>query len=120
MNKKGFQELFTSMLERAAADVEKRFALKVSREFVIELYGLGHSGSEETPSTAIEKVFISSDKYYRIIDLAVRRCLKKQTVIFVRVSDHPPSSYEDTWSPESFGPFKILEADCAQLGMNAR
>ena len=42
---------------------------------------------------------------------AIRRLLPRKAVAFVRVSEHPPAPFSQTWDPSHLGPFKQIIAD---------
>jgi len=47
--------------------------------------------------------------YHRIIDVAVIKVSRNENTIFMRASDHTPSTFDKTWNnPPGSGPFKQL------------
>ena len=112
MQKHEFSQLFSKALEDAAAYAEERLGRAVARDFEIELHGAGHSGICLSPDEALNLLFISEDRFYRVIDVAVIEIRPTKTRIFVRPSDHTPSAFEETWNqPPGAGPFKQIYAE---------
>jgi hypothetical protein len=60
---------------------------------------------------AVDKIYLGSDCFYRIIDVAIEEVLPKESVAFVRVSGHPPDTLDATRDPSGSGPFKQMEFD---------
>jgi hypothetical protein len=112
MTRDTFKTLFESALEVAAENADKKLGRSVPRVFEIEMHGLAPHARTLTKEHALDEVYIASDRFYRIIDLAVRRVSKDVTTVFMRVSGHSPGSFADTWNqPIGSGPFKQLLAD---------
>lgn len=59
---------------------------------------------------ALDEIYLGRDRFYRIIDVAIRRLLPGQSIAFVRVSGHTPGAFSQTWDPSDLGPFKQIEA----------
>lgn len=111
MDKAEFAALFRESLELAAKYAEERLGHEISRNFTIRLYGAGSSGGVFDPEEVINKIYIDQSRFYRIIDLSVVEISKGTTKVFVRVSQHSPGSFEETWNdPPGTGPFKQLFA----------
>ena len=71
------------------------------------------------PGAAIHDLYLGTDRFYRIIDVAVIEVGKGHTTVFVRASDHKPASFEQTWNdPPGSGPFKQLIADSIKVSEN--
>ena len=60
---------------------------------------------------ALDRLFLGSDRFYRIIDVAIKKLLPGQSIAFVRASGHPPADFSKTWDPSSLGPFKQIIAE---------
>lgn len=109
MIKEEFRRLFDSALESAARNAEGHLGHSVPRSFRILLHGAGHPGDLVEPETALDALYISEDRFYRIIDVAVQAVDPRCTTVFVRASSHTPSRFEQTWNdPPGGGPFKQL------------
>jgi hypothetical protein len=68
---------------------------------------------------ALDNIYLGPDRFYRIIDVAIKELLPKESVVFVRVSGHPPDVFGTTWDPASTGPFKqILSDKIAERGVH--
>jgi hypothetical protein len=59
----------------------------------------------------VDQIYLGSDRFYRIIDVAIKELLPRETVAFVRVSGHPPAEYSKTWDASALGPFKQIIAE---------
>jgi hypothetical protein len=59
----------------------------------------------------VDKIYVGSDRFYRIIDVAIIEVLSNEYVAFVRVSGHAPDALGVTWDPTGSGPFKQLIAE---------
>lgn len=108
MTKEQFKSIFYKALGVAAGAAVPQANGKVPHAFMIDLQAFGYSGGLLTCEQAIDRIFISEDKFYRIIDVAITGVHPEYAVAFVRVSGHPPNAYADTLSPETMGPFNIL------------
>jgi hypothetical protein len=112
ISKKQFSLLFANALEIAAIQAEKQLNRAISHHFEIELHGAGKSGFIVSPIEAIDLIFLGEDRFYRIIDIAVIAVYPSKTRIFMRISNHTPSRFEDTWNqPSGTGPFKQIVTD---------
>jgi hypothetical protein len=108
VTKSEFRELFLRALNGAAENAEAKFARPIPRSFVIELHAPGSPGRTLGVDEALDQIYLGSDRFYRIIDIAIKRLLPRQSVAFVRVSGHPPAELSETWDPSSFGPFNQI------------
>ncbi len=66
-----FRLLFEQALEEAARNTSKRLGYEVPRQFTILLHGAGHSGDPMDIETAVDKLYVSEDRFYLIIDVAI-------------------------------------------------
>jgi hypothetical protein len=60
---------------------------------------------------ALDRIYLSDDRFYRVIDVAIRRIFSDRIEVFVRVSGHPPGQFSQTWDPAGSGPFKQMLAE---------
>ena len=112
MDKKNFGILFFNSLDTAANLAEDRLGNKVAHSFEIELHGAGHSGVILSPEHALDALYINENQFYRIIDISVIEINPTSTRVFVRVSAHTPSAFEETWNqPAGSGPFKQIQVE---------
>jgi len=111
MTKAEFRHLFLQALNAAAENAEARLARPVPRSFVIELHAPGSSGQTLSIDAALDQIYLGRDRFYRIIDIAIRRLLRGKSVAIVRVSGHQPAPFSQTWDPSQLGPFKQIIAD---------
>ena len=111
MNKQEFSQLFANAVEIAIQNAEKRLGFKLPRSYQIQLYGAGSSGLLLEPACALDRLYLSEDKFYRIIDVALVKVSKQSVTVFVRVSRHKPASFAQTWNkPLGSGPFKQMSS----------
>jgi|ERR1043166_47212 hypothetical protein len=103
-----FGSLFARGLEDAACEADRQLGGRVPRAFIVELHGAGHPGDRMEFEQALNSIYLSDERFYRIIDIAVREVTAANTIVFVRVSDHTPGDFEETWNPQERGPFKQL------------
>jgi hypothetical protein len=110
MTKRGFRNLFMQALRVAAELADLRMAKRIPRSFLIELHAPTSAGDIMNVDEAIDKIYLGSDQFYRVIDVAIRRLSSDQTIAFVRVSGHQPGPFNQTWDPTNLGPFKQILA----------
>ena len=111
MQKHEFKQLFLKALEEAAAYADECLGKSVARDFEIEFHRAGHSGSVLSPEEAFDLMYISEDRFYKIIDVAVIDVQPNKTRVFICLSGHSPGAFEETWNqPPGVGPFKQLRA----------
>jgi hypothetical protein len=65
------------------------------------------------------ELWLSEDRFYRIVDLIVAEVATSTTWIWARESGHEPSSFEKTWNqPPGVGPFKVAVFDRVRESSN--
>jgi hypothetical protein len=111
MTKAEFGELFRQALDVAAKNAEAKRHEPIPRSFEVRLHSFGHDDDRIGVDEAIDKLYLGSDLYYRIIDVAIEEVLPEKSVVFVRVSGHPPNALSATWDPSGLGPFKPIVFD---------
>jgi hypothetical protein len=114
MTKSEFRQLFLTALNSAAQNAEAKVANPISHSFVIELHAPGVAGRLVGVDEALDRLFLGSDRFYRIIDVAIKKAKKLlpgQSIAFVRASGHPAADFSQTWDPSSLGPFKQIIAE---------
>jgi hypothetical protein len=115
MTRDAFKILFNSALETAADNAGRILGRAVPRVFAIEMHGLAPMSRTLTVDEAFDEIDLGPERFYRVIDLAVLRVTGEVTTIFMRVSGHPPDTFEKTWNqPVGNGPFKQLLLDGTQ------
>lgn len=111
MTEEEFSELLCQAFERAAKNAEEKLSLLVPRRFDVVVYGAGYSGVTMPPEQVARALYLEPSRFYRIVDVSVVAVKKDRCRIFLRVSGHPPGSFEETWNdPPGSGPFKQLIA----------
>lgn len=108
MNKEAFKALFNQALLKAATKAESQWQLSLPRSFMFDLNAFGYSGPLLTFEQTVDRIFISEDKFYRVIDVAITGVHPEYAVVFIRVSGHSPSSFSDTQNPKELGPFNVM------------
>ena len=108
MTKSEFRRLLLQALDRAAVGAEVKLARPIPRSFLIELHGAGSPGQTVPIEEALNRIYLGSDRFYRIIDVAIKKLLPGKSVAFVRVSGHSPTNFNETWNPSDLGPFKQI------------
>jgi hypothetical protein len=111
MTKSDFRELFLRALNAAAADAEARLAKPVPRSFRVELHAPNSPERVMSVEQALDQIYLGDDRFFKIIDVAIKKLLPRTSVAFARVSGHPPGAFSQTWDPSNLGPFKQLIAE---------
>ena len=111
MTKEEFRQLFQHALNIAAENAERELLKRIPRSFLIELHAPGFAGRNVGVDEALDQIYLGSDRFYRIIDVAIKELLPEEAVAFVRVSGHPPAEFSMTFDPSALGPFKQMIAD---------
>ena len=112
MTKEEFKALFERALEVAAKNAEGKLGHSVPRRFEIEMHGLAPHSRMLTMDDALEEIYLGPERFYRIVDLSVRRVSKDVCTVFMGISGHTPGSLNQTWNqPPGSGPFKQVLAD---------
>jgi hypothetical protein len=115
MTKDEFKTLFAQALDLAAQNAEKELGYRIPRVFTIELHAPGFLGRSVAPEAALDAVYLGDDRFYKIIDVAVKEVSRTSTTAFMRVSGHSPAEWSKTWGPGNSGPFKpILSKEIRQ------
>ncbi len=108
LTKTEFRELFILALNVAAENAERKFARIIPRSFAIEFHGPGAAGHVVSVDEALNHIYLGSNRFYKIIDVAIKALLPGKSVAFVRVSGHQPDEFDKTWDPNHMGPFKQI------------
>jgi hypothetical protein len=111
MTKSDFRALFVRALDIAAENANSKLPKPIPRSFVVELHAPGSSGRTISVDEALDQIYLGSDSFYRVIDVAIKRLLPGESVAFVRVSGHKPAEFGRTWDPTHLGPFKQILAE---------
>ena len=112
MKRDEYRTLFESALEVAAVNADEKLGFNAPRNFKVVFYGRGHSGTVMDPLTALDLLYLGDDEFFRIVDVSVIEVDENATKVFVRVSQHEPAGFLQTWNdPPGSGPFKQLIAE---------
>jgi len=110
VNKDDFRTLFLINVGRSLERAGTIVGAVLPSEFEIELHGGGVSGKITSLNDAINIMYLGERSFYGVIDIGVKSIVRGKPVVFVRISDHRPSSFENTWNtPKGNGPFKVIE-----------
>jgi hypothetical protein len=93
-----FKNLFEQSLETAAQNAEKKLERSVPRQFEIEMHGLASQPRILNKDEAFEEIYLGPDRFYRIIDVAVRSVSKNVSTVFMGISGHAPGPISQTWN----------------------
>ena len=116
MQRHQFEAIFHEALAEAARNAETKIARSVPHNFEIELHGAGYRRALLDPPAAIEQLYLDPDRFYRVIDIAVTAIGPHRARVFVRVSNHEPGSWDQTWNdPPGSGPFRQLLAESIEV-----
>jgi len=114
-SKEEFDVLFRSSITQAIATVERMLGHSIPRDVVIRLHGAGEGGADMSVDDALSTLYLTPDRFYRVIDIGVVRTTRDTTYVFVGVSGHAPGPWESTWNrPPGNGPFKVIIPDLAR------
>ena len=111
MTKDEFRDIFLKVLEAAALVAEGKLGHSIPRTFSVELHAPKYPGQTVTAEVAFDAIFLGNDRFYRIIDVAVKEVSSARTLVFMRVSGHQPAEWQKTWNAEDLGPFKQVVAN---------
>ncbi|KAF0186195.1 MAG: hypothetical protein FD163_863 [Hyphomonadaceae bacterium] len=111
MDFSSFKKLFAKAIEEALEPACEILKIESPPHKEFEL----HFNSLENQKLNFESVashlYHSHQFFHKIIDIMVVAISKKTVTIFVRPSGHGLVTFENTWGPESLGPFKIIKAE---------
>ena len=105
MDKSSYALLFQEAVQRALQQAGLSAALG---ETVVEFHGRPNPDRRITVDEALNFLWLSADRFYRVVDVAAFSGEDNPPVIFVRPAGFEPSAYEDTWEPSGLGPFKVM------------
>lgn len=112
MTAREFGELFRQSLCRAADAAAAHLGRPIPHTFGILRGSPGPEARRISVHEASSELWLSEDRFYRVIDLAVTEVSPSIAWIWVRESGHAPSAFDATWNdPPGSGPFKVLIAD---------
>jgi hypothetical protein len=105
-----FRNLFVRALNLAADNAEKKLGKPISHSFRIELHAPGSAGALLTVDQALDQIYLGHDRFYKVVDVAIKEVSPAGSVAFVRVSGHKPAEFKETFDPAAAGPFKQISA----------
>jgi hypothetical protein len=120
ITKNEFRDTFLRARALAAENAEARLARPIPHSYGIELHAPGSSAQLMTADEALDRIYLGSDRCYRVIDLAVKGLRPSRSVVFARVSGQSPVGYDKTWDPSDLGPFKqVIAEKIENIGVEA-
>lgn len=106
-----YTDLFRDAIDESRKLAEQRLGRRISHNYVIELYGPGCSGLRCGVREAVDRMYLGSELFYRLIDIAVIQLDNNSTTVFCRVSGHKPGTWDLTMhAKDGGGPFHLLQA----------
>jgi hypothetical protein len=105
MDKSDFALLFHEAVRRALQQVE--LALR-GVEPVVVFHGKPNPPSPIKVDEALDLLWLSPDRFYRVIDVSAFAREDELPLLFVRPSGHKPVAYSETWDPSDLGPFNAI------------
>ena len=105
MDKSDFARLFHEAVRRALQHVELGLS---GVEPVVVFHGKPNPSSPIRVDEALDLLWLSPDRFYRVIDVAAFAREDEPPVLFVRPSHHKPGAYSETWDPSDLGPFNAI------------
>jgi hypothetical protein len=104
MDKDNYSLLFREAVRRALLEA----GIVPVGEPVIEFHGMPNPSHPITMDEATDFLWISPERFFRIVDVAAMISDDDPPHMFVRISGHEPGGYADTWGPADLGPFKVM------------
>ena len=102
-----YKLLFEKALHESMKKASERIESTLSLNIKIELHGAYHSGDILMIDEALDSLYLSDELFWFVIDISVKEVNPTYTLMFVRVSGHPPVPLEETWNYASgYGSFK--------------
>jgi hypothetical protein len=104
MTKDDFAVLFKQAVNLAAG----RDVFAGSWDIEFELHGAGHCKRYLDFEGSLDTLYINQMKFYRFIDLMVKKFDDERILFFCVASGHDPVEFQLTFDPKKLGPFKVL------------
>jgi len=112
MTKQEFRDIFRHALEKAVQNAESKLGHAIPHDLRIELHGQAAHPRQMSVDEALDALYLGPDKFFRVIDVAVRNVSNTTTTVFMGISGHAPCRLEETWNdPPGAGPFKQIMAE---------
>jgi hypothetical protein len=104
-----FERLFRTALLRGAFVAAQMDGRLVPRRFDIEVLGGERPGRYDDVGDAARALRRDDGLFYARIDLAVGEIDGDRARAIARVSNDPPTVFEETWNtPKGYGPFRLV------------
>lgn|SRR5665213_524753 len=111
VTKEDFGKLLRSAISRASTIAELSSKYPVNYDVLCRVSAPSSTYKLVLQDEAVDLLYISSDRFFKIIDTAIIRCEGGVDIAFLRVSGHTPVIFSETWDPLDLGPFKQIESD---------
>jgi hypothetical protein len=105
MDKSDHARLFHEAVRRALQQAEMEHS---DAQPVVEFLGKPNPSTPIGVEEAFDLLWLSPERFYRVIDVAAFAGENEPPVLFVRPSGHEPGAYSETWDPSDLGPFKVI------------
>jgi hypothetical protein len=105
MDKGRFALLFQEAVRQA---LEQAGVAATLSEPVVEFHGRPNPKGPVTVDEALDFLWLSPERFYRVVDVAAFLGENNPPVIFVRPAGFEPNAYTDTWEPQGLGPFNVI------------
>lgn len=106
MDKSGFALLFRDAVRRA---LDEAGLSSTGGEPVVEFHGKFNPSAHQIGlEEAVDLLWLSPKRFYRIVDISAVLGAVIQPIIFVRPAGLEPCAYSETWDPNDLGPFKVM------------
>jgi hypothetical protein len=108
MDKSRFTALFQQAVRRAG-ELAGRWPF--TGDPVVEFHGSQSSQNPITLDEALDRLWLSTERFYRVIDVAAFVGEENPPVIFVRPASFEPGPFSKTLAPDDLGPFNVMVGD---------
>ena len=105
MDKSSYAQMFDEAVRRA---LKLAHLDSTSIEPSVEFHGKPNPPQPITTAEALDLLWLSPERFYRIVEVAAFVGENDPPTLFVRLSGHEPSAYSDTWDPSDLGPFRAI------------
>mgnify|MGYP007135467372 CR=1 FL=1 len=106
MKKQEFQQLFEDTIKSAILYAEQLLERKIPQEVSFQLHGAGYSGKIVDFAQVMDAIYLGEEQFFRFITVGVVEVRRNETILFVGISGHTPTSFEKIRNtPPGNGPF---------------
>lgn len=109
MTREEFSVLFEEARRRATSAFSRVCGKLATDPDMFEANVPGIAGGIVSANDVLDAIFVSENRFYKVIDVGLISRGNGPPIGFIRVSGHAPCPYEETLNPQDLGPFNILE-----------